>query len=372
VERPIKGDDTRAWGPPYLKDEDGQDTSEAAYFLSANRNKKSVTIDLSNPEGQELIRQMAMSSDVLIENFKVGGLKQYGLDYASLSKLNPRLIYCSITGFGQDGPYATRAGYDFLMQGLGGLMSVTGHADGVPGGGPMKVGVALTDVMTGLYAVIGILAALSKRELTGLGQHIDLALLEVQVAGLANQAMNYLTTGKVPQRLGNSHPSIVPYQDFPTADGFMVIAVGNDSQFAKLCEALANPGWALDARFSTNAARVANRELVISLLSGVTKTQATSHWVDLLEQFGVPCGPINNLEQVFHDPHIKARKVKGERRHPLNGRLPFVANPIHFSENPIEYRFPPPLLGQHTESVLSEMLGLSEDRLEQLQKSGVI
>jgi crotonobetainyl-CoA:carnitine CoA-transferase CaiB-like acyl-CoA transferase len=229
VERPIKGDDTRAWGPPYLKDEDGQDTSEAAYFLSANRNKKSVTIDLSNPEGQELIRQMAMSSDVLIENFKVGGLKQYGLDYASLSKLNPRLIYCSITGFGQDGPYATRAGYDFLMQGLGGLMSVTGHADGVPGGGPMKVGVALTDVMTGLYAVIGILAALSKRELTGLGQHIDLALLEVQVAGLANQAMNYLTTGKVPQRLGNSHPSIVPYQDFPTADGFMVIAVGNDS-----------------------------------------------------------------------------------------------------------------------------------------------
>jgi crotonobetainyl-CoA:carnitine CoA-transferase CaiB-like acyl-CoA transferase len=372
VERPINGDDTRAWGPPYLKDEDGQDTSEAAYFLSTNRNKKSVTIDLANAEGQELIRQMAMNSDVLIENFKVGGLRQYGLDYASLSKLNPKLIYCSITGFGQNGPYANRAGYDFLMQGLGGLMSVTGHADGVPGGGPMKVGVALTDVMTGLYAVIGILAALSKREHTGLGQHIDLALLEVQVAGLANQAMNYLTTGKVPQRLGNSHPSIVPYQDFPTADGFMVIAVGNDSQFSKLCEALANPEWASDKRFSTNSARVANRDLVITMLSNATKTQPTSHWVNLLEKFGVPCGPINNLEQVFNDPQIKARKVKQEIEHPLNGKLSFVANPIHFSENPIEYRFPPPLLGQHTREVLSQMLGLSEDRLEKLKKSGVI
>ena len=372
VERLDKGDDTRAWGPPYLSDDNGVATSESAYFATANRNKKSVAIDLAHPDGQALIRSLAAECDVIIENFKVDGLHQYGLDYASLSEINPRLVYCSITGFGQDGPYAARAGYDFLMQGLGGLMSITGHGGDQPGAGPMKVGVALTDVMTGLYAVIGVLAALSARALSGSGQHIDLALLDVQVAGLANQAMNYLSTGNVPQRMGNSHPSIVPYQDFATADGFMIIAVGNDGQFERLCKALDHPEWARDERYATNVARVAHRSELVSLLHAATVKQPTSYWIDTLEKAGVPCGPINDVRQVFEDPQVRARGMRVNMAHPLAGNVAMVANPIRLSDTPVEYRLPPPLLGQHTGEVLQSILGLSQDRLNELIAEGAI
>ena len=276
IERPGTGDDTRSWGPPYLRDSDGNDTDVAAYFLCANRNKRSVTLDMAKPEGQELIRELASKSDILLENFKVGGLKQYGLDYESLKAVNPRLIYCSITGFGQTGPYANRAGYDFLIQGLGGLMSLSGHPDGEPGAGPMKVGVALTDVMTGLYATTAILAALNYRERTGEGQHIDISLLDVQVACLANQALNYCVTGVSPRRLGNAHPSIVPYEDFPTADGYMILAIGNDSQFSRFCVEAGQPDLAKDERFATNAGRVMNRKILIPILRKITVTRDTA------------------------------------------------------------------------------------------------
>lgn len=372
VERPGVGDDTRAWGPPYLPDEVGAPTRESAYFATANRNKKSVAIDLAHPEGQALVRALAAECDVVIENFKVDGLRQYGLDYDTLSAVNPRLVYCSVTGFGQDGPYAARAGYDFLMQGLGGLMSITGHGAGQPGTGPMKVGVALTDVMTGLYAVIGVLAALAARERTGSGQQIDLALLDVQVAGLANQAINYLSTGKAPQRMGNAHPSIVPYQDFATADGHMIIAVGNDGQFARLCQALGHPEWAADERYRSNAARVAHRVELVALLLGETARQPTAHWVALLEQAGVPCGPINDVRQVFDDPQVKARGMRLEMPHPVAGKVALVANPIRLSATPVEYRRAPPLLGQHTAEVLQQVLGLDGARCAALAAAGVV
>ena len=372
VERPGNGDDTRAWGPPFLKDAYGESTGEAAYYLSANRNKQSVTIDFTKPEGQQLVRELAAKSDILIENFKVGGLQAYGLDYASLKALNPELIYCSITGFGQTGPYAKRAGYDFMVQGLGGLMSLTGRPEGDEGAGPVKVGVALTDILTGLYSTVAILAALAHREQAGGGQHIDMALLDVQVACLANQAMNYLTTGVAPQRLGNAHPNIVPYQDFPTADGDFILTVGNDSQFRKFAEVAGRSEWVEDPRFATNKLRVANRGVLVPLIRQVTVFKTTAEWVAQLEAVGVPCGPINDLAQVFADPQVKARGLAMQLPHALAGLVPQVASPIRLSETPVEYRNAPPLLGEHTQQVLEQVLGLKADAVEALRRSGVL
>jgi crotonobetainyl-CoA:carnitine CoA-transferase CaiB-like acyl-CoA transferase len=372
VERPGAGDDTRGWGPPYLKDVDGNATPESAYYLCANRNKKSVTIDIAQEQGQELVRHLAAKSDIVIENFKVGGLVQYGLDYPSLEKINPQIIYCSITGFGQDGPYASRAGYDFLIQGLGGLMSITGRKDGDEGAGPAKVGVALTDILTGLYAVNAILAALAYRNISGRGQYIDMSLLDVQVACLANQAMNYLTTGNAPVRLGNAHPNIVPYQDFPTADGDMILAIGNDGQFARFCGVAGHPEWASDQRFGNNAARVKHRQNLIPLIRQTTVMKTTAEWIVLLEEAGVPCGPINDLAQVFADPQVLARGMRIVMPHPDAGNVPMVASPIRLSETPVEYRQPPPLLGQHTIEVLTQLLALGPKEIDRLSANGVI
>jgi crotonobetainyl-CoA:carnitine CoA-transferase CaiB-like acyl-CoA transferase len=372
VERPGSGDDTRHWGPPYVKDAEGNDSREAAYFQSANRNKQSLTLDFTQPEGQRLVRELVQSCDVLLENFKVGGLAAYGLDYASLKALNPRLIYCSITGFGQDGPYAKRAGYDFMIQGLGGLMSLTGKPDGEDGAGPMKVGVALTDILTGLYATVGVLAALNQREQSGFGQHIDVALLDVQVACLANQAMNYLNTGVSPKRLGNAHPNIVPYQDFPSADGNFIIAVGNDGQFRKLCEVAGLTALADDPRFASNKARVAHRSELIPLLRQATVFKTTAEWVTLLETAGVPCGPINDLAQVFADPQVQARGLRLDLPNSLGSITPQVASPLRLSETPVTYRNAPPLLGEHTEQVLSRYLNLSAEQIAALREAGVL
>ena len=372
VERPGNGDDTRAWGPPFLKDAYGESTGEAAYYLSANRNKQSVTIDFTKPEGQRLVRELAAKSDILIENFKVGGLQAYGLDYASLKDVNPDLIYCSITGFGQTGPYAKRAGYDFMIQGLGGLMSLTGRPEGEEGAGPVKVGVALTDILTGLYSTVAILAALAHRQHDGGGQHIDMALLDVQVACLANQAMNYLTTGVSPKRLGNAHPNIVPYQDFPTADGGFILTVGNDGQFRKFAQVAGYAEWADDPRFATNAARVANRLVLVPLIRQATVFRTTAQWVSELEAVGVPCGPINDLAQVFEDPQVQARHLAIELPHVLSGLVPQVASPIRLSATPVEYRNAPPLLGEHTQEVLQRVLGMTSGVLEGLRKSGVV
>lgn len=372
VERPGNGDDTRAWGPPFLKDAYGESTGEAAYYLSANRNKQSVTIDFTKPQGQQLVRELAAKSDILIENFKVGGLEAYGLDYASLKVLNPDLIYCSITGFGQTGPYAKRAGYDFMVQGLGGLMSLTGRPEGDEGAGPVKVGVALTDILTGLYSTVAILAALAHRQHDGGGQHIDMALLDVQVACLANQAMNYLTTGVAPQRLGNAHPNIVPYQDFPTADGDFILTVGNDSQFRKFAEVAGRPEWVDDPRFATNKLRVANRSELVPLIRQATVFKTTAQWVAQLEAVGVPCGPINDLAQVFADPQVQARGLAMQLPHVLAGLVPQVASPIRLSKTPVEYRNAPPLLGEHTRQVLEQVLGLKAATVEALRRSGVV
>jgi crotonobetainyl-CoA:carnitine CoA-transferase CaiB-like acyl-CoA transferase len=362
VELPGSGDDTRAWGPPWLAGVDGEATAESAYYLSANRNKRSVAIDIGSGEGRALVRRLVAKADILLENFKVGGLARYGLDYASLKTINPRLIYCSITGFGQTGPYAARAGYDFLIQGMGGLMSVTGRADGDEGAGPQKVGVALTDVMTGLYASVAVLAAMAHRERSGEGQHIDLALLDVQVACLANQASNYLVGGAAPRRMGNAHPNIVPYQDFPTADGYMIIAVGNDGQFARFCAAAGHPEWARDERFATNPQRVLHREALIRLIRGVTTGRDTAGWIAAMEAAGVPCGPINTLDKVFDDPQVRARGLRIELPHPVAGTVPLVANPIRMSASPVSYRRAPPGLGEHTGEVLAEWL--NEDRVQ--------
>ena len=372
VERPGRGDDTRAWGPPYLNDGQGAPTSESAYYLSANRNKQSVTIDITRPEGQRLVKELVAESDVLLENFKVGGLKRYGLDYDSLKALNPKLIYCSITGFGQDGPYATRAGYDFLIQGMGGLMSLTGHAEGEPGAGPMKVGVALTDITTGLYATIAVLAALSHRDRTGEGQHLDMALFDVQMACLANQAMNYLTTGQSPRRFGNAHPNIVPYQDFPTADGDVILTVGNDDQFARFCEVAGHPEWAEDPRFATNRSRVEHREVLVPLLRQTTVMKTTAEWLRLLEEAGVPGGPVNTIEQVFQDPQVQHRGLRIDLSHPLTKSVPLVGSPLRLSGSPVRYASAPPLLGEHTGDVLSQVLGLDAAAIEQLRRDGVI
>ena len=372
VERPVTGDDTRHWGPPFLKDAQGSETSEAAYYLTANRNKQSLTVDFTQPKGQRIIRELVAQSDVLLENFKVGGLAAYGLDYESLRAINPRLIYCSITGFGQDGPYAQRAGYDFMIQGLGGLMSLTGRSDGEEGAGPVKVGVALTDILTGLYATVGVLAALNHREQSGLGQHVDTALLDVQVACLGNQALNYLTTGVAPKRMGNAHPNIVPYQDFPTADGDIILTVGNDGQFRKFAEVAGHPEWAEDPRFASNKARVAHRAELIPLIRQATVFRTTAEWLAALERAGVPCGPVNDLAQVFADPQVQHRDLKVEMPHPLAGCVPQVASPLRLSGSPVTYCNPPPLLGEHSEALLQRLLDMTDEQISALRQAGVV
>ncbi len=372
IERPGRGDDTRHWGPPWLRDEQGEETTESAYYLCANRGKKSVTIDITKPEGQALICELAAKCDILLENYKVGGLAKYGLDYASLSGINPRLIYCSVTGFGQTGPYRSRAGYDFLIQGMGGLMSVTGESDGQPGAGPQKVGVALADVMTGLYAGNACLAALAYRDRTGKGQHVDMSLLDVQVATLANQASNYLISGNAPQRMGNGHPNIVPYQPFTSSDGHFILAVGNDDQFTRLCDLLGKPELAAGKRFATNAARVKHREALVALLAPLFQQQSSDHWISELEAISVPCGPINTIDQVFENPQVKARDMMIERDHPTAGKVPLVSSPIKLSESPVEPGAAPPLLGEHTEQILTELLGIDANRQRELHDKGIL
>lgn len=352
IERPVKGDDTRHWGPPYLKDQQGEDTAESAYYLAANRGKKSVEIDITSTHGQSIIKQLATHADIVVENYKVGGLKKYGLDFDSLQQINPSLIYCSITGFGQDGPYAERAGYDAMIQAMGGLMSVTGEKDHLPGGGPQKVGVAVADLMTGMYAVTAILAALHHRTHTGIGQHIDLALLDTQVSWLANQASNFLVGGQVPERLGTAHPNIVPYQTFPVKDGYILLAVGNDRQFQKCCQVLGCDELAKQKRYSTNAARVINREALIPLLESYLVTQNLDVWLEQLSAVHVPCGPINTIDRVFENPQVKHRHMAFTMPHPTAGVVPQVGNPVKFSQTPIAYEQSPPTLGEHTDEIL--------------------
>ena len=378
VERPGLGDDTRQWGPPFLKDAEGNDTTQASYFTACNRNKRSVTIDMATPEGQALIKQMALQADIVVENFKVGGLKQYGLDHESLRALNPRLIYCSVTGFGQDGPYAERAGYDLMVQAMTGMMSITGRADTEPGGGPLRVGVAVIDLFTGMYASNAILAALHVRDNaatgTGQGQHIDMALLDVGMAVLANQASGFLATGKAPGRMGNSHPSLAPYQDFPTQDGNMLLAIGNDGQFQRFCAAAGQPDWAVDARFTTNTLRVQHRSELIPMMEAVTRTRSTAAWIALLEDKAVPCGPINTIAQAFDDAQVKARGLRVELpRSAGDGirTIAGVASPLRLSATPPVLRNAPPALGQHTDEVLREM-GLDAARIAALRAQGVV
>jgi len=355
VENPAGGDDTRGWGPPFMSDEAGEDSGESAYFMCTNRGKQSVCVDMKTAEGQATLRQLAGECDVLIENFKVGGAAAFGLDYTALSALNPGLVYCSITGFGQTGPYRDRPGYDFLVQAMGGLMSVTGQPDGAEGAGPQKVGVALTDIMTGLYATIGILAALSERDRSGLGQHVELALLDVTAATLANQATNYLVGGINPTRLGNAHPNIVPYQSFVAKDGHLIVAVGNDAQFRRYVDVLGCPGLADDPRFARNSDRVHNRNALVPLLQAKMLERSKGEWLQLLEAVGVPAGPINTVAEVFEEPQIQARGMQVNVPHPHNAGLQLVGNPIKLSRTPVEYRRPPPLLGEHTERVLSSL-----------------
>ncbi|MGI9286963.1 MAG: CaiB/BaiF CoA transferase family protein [Pseudomonadales bacterium] len=372
IERPGVGDDTRQWGPPYLKDSGGNDTSDAAYFMATNRGKYSVTVDLTTPGGQAVIRDLAKVSDVVIENYKVGGLKKYHLDYASLEEVNPKLVYCSITGFGQTGPYQQRAGYDFMIQGMGGLMSITGEKDDLPGGGPQKVGVAVADVFTGLYAANAIQAALLERVQSGRGQHIDLALFDVQAAVLANQATNYLVGGVTPQRLGNAHPNIVPYQAFATEDGFIILAVGNDGQFIKFCNVAGAPELASDERFVTNALRVKNRVAVCNQVAQLMETKNSEFWLSELEAAGVPCGPINSIDQVFNDPQLRQRGMRLTLQHSTAGAVDLAGSPMHFSRTPAEASKAPPLLGEDTEIVLAEVLGYSDEKLQALKTDGSI
>ncbi|QYJ22412.1 CoA transferase [Achromobacter sp. ES-001] len=368
IERPRVGDDTRAWGPPYLKDGDGQDTSESAYYLSANRNKRSVEADMATPEGAALIRELAAVSDILVENFKVGGLAKYGLDYDSLKAVNPRLIYCSVTGFGQDGPFAQRPGYDFMIQGMGGLMSITGERDDLPGGGPQKAGVAVTDIVTGMYATVAILAALQERHRSGLGQHLDIALLDSHVALLANQNSNYFNSGVAPTRAGNAHQNVVPYQVFAASDGHLIVATGNESQYRAYCRAIGVPELGDDPRFATNRLRVTNRETLIGILTAIMQEGRRDDWIAKLEAVGVPCGPINNIAQAFAHPQAQARQLRRDMPHPLGGVAPVTASPLRFSGSPVVYRRAPPLLGEHTEEVLREVLGKSPDAIAAFTK----
>lgn len=361
IEHPDGGDDTRHMGPPFIRSLESGEETDAAYFLACNRNKESVAVDIAAPEGQRLVRALASRCDVLVENFKVGGLKKYGLDFESLHAELPELVYCSITGFGQTGPYRARAGYDYLIQGMGGLMSVTGERDGCPGGGPQRAGVALADILSGMYAALAIVAALRHRDQGGGGQHIDISLLDVQVAVLANQAMNYLTTGVAPTRTGNGHPNIAPYQSFPAADGHVILAVGNDGQFRRMAKAMGRPEIGEDHRFLTCALRLKNANALIPLLEGVTATRTIDEWVAVMEAAEVPCGPINTIDRVFHDPQVKERGLQIELPHLQSGTVPSVGNPIRFSSTPVSYRHGPPVLGEHTVSVLNRVLGADHD-----------
>ena len=372
IERPGVGDDTRAWGPPYAVDASGVNTTEAAYYLCANRGKRSVTVDIATEQGRALIQELARHADVVLENYKVGQLARYGLDYASLKAIKSDLVYCSITGFGQDGPYAHRAGYDFLIQGMGGLMSVTGERDDLPGGGPQKAGVALTDIMTGMYATVAVLAALTHRDRSGEGQHIDMALLDTQVAMLANVGSNYLNSGKPPKRWGNAHANIVPYQTFACADGHIIVAAGNDGQYQKFVEAGGRPELASDPRFATNPQRVQHRDVLVPLLADMVRTRSRAEWIAQLEAVGVPCGPINDVGEVFDNPQVQARDMAVHMAHPSAGSVPLVRSPMKLSATPAIAELAPPLLGQHTDEVLRELLGRSDAEIAQLRAAGAI
>ena len=372
VEKPGEGDDTRGWGPPFLTDPETGEAGDAAYYLAANRGKQSITVDISTPEGQEIIRKLAAKADVLVENYKLGGLKKYGLDYDSLRETNPRLIYCSITGFGQTGPYAPRAGYDFLIQAMGGLMSVTGERDDLPGGGPQKSGVAVADVGAGLYAAIAILGALNQRHRSNKGQYIDIALLDVQVFNMANQSLSYLVSGTPPVRMGNGHAVVVPYQGFPTADGTVIIATGNTNQYRKLVTALGLEELAEDPRFLTNPDRVNNRKILIPLIEVETRKMSSNQLYELLESVSVPCGPINNMEDVFNDPQVIARGLRKDLPHPTQGTVPGMATPLRLSDSPVNYDKAPPLLGADTDDILENMLNLNEADREALRSRGII
>jgi len=370
VERPKTGDDTRMWGPPWMKNDKGEDTREAAYYQSANRNKMSIAIDISTSEGQELVRALAAKSDVIIENYKAGSLKKYGLDYETLSAVNPKLVYCSITGFGQTGPRASEPGYDFIVQGMGGLMSVTGEKDDLPGGGPQKVGVAVADITTGLYSTIAIQAALLNRTMTGLGQYIDMALLDVQVAIMANQGMNYLASGKVPGRYGNAHANIVPYQVFRAKDQDFIITCGNDKQFVAMCNAIDRADLLADPRFTTNALRIQHRQEICDLLSAHFLTNTARHWVDIIHAVKVPVGLINNLEQAFSEPQVQARNMLVEMEHPQKEKLKIIGSPIKLSRTPVEYKKAPPMLGEHTNEILADVI--DAEKIEALRQQGII
>jgi formyl-CoA transferase len=372
VERPGRGDDTRSWGPPWLKDAAGRDTREAAYFLSVNRGKKSVTLDISKPAGQALLRELAAKSDVLVENYKVGDLARYGLGYEDLRRVNPRLVYCSVTGFGQDGPYAPRPGYDFIFQGMGGLMSITGERDDLPGGGPQKVGIAVTDVLTGMYASLAVVSALRHRDAAGVGQYIDMALFDAIVAFNANQILNFWCSGEVPKRYGNAHANIVPYEVFPSADGHIILAVGNDGQFASFCAVAGRPELAVDPRFRTNPDRVRHRPVLVPIVQDIVRTQGSRWWIERLEAAGVPCGPINDMGQVFEDPQVRHRGMRVDIPHPLGVDVPTVASPMRFSATPVAYDRPPPMLGEHTDAVLGELLGYDAALITALRSDGVL
>ena len=372
VERPKVGDDSRAFGPPWVRDKAGNATRDSAYFTSANRGKKSITVNIARPEGQALVRALAAKCDVLIENYKHGDLARYGLGYGDLTAVNPRLIYCSVTGFGQTGPYRERPGYDFMIQGMGGMMSVTGEPDGAPGGWPQRAGVPIADIITGMYASIAICAALASRAETGQGQHLDLALLDSQIALLAYQNTNYFSTGKPPARIGNLHPNIVPYQPFKASDGEVIVACGNDNLFRKFCEAAGRPELADDPRFATNGKRVENRAEMTRVIQEFFGRRSKAEWLERLEAAGVPNGPINDLAQVFEEPQVKARGVKIELEHAAAGKLPLVASPMRFSGTPLEYRLAPPQLGEHTDEVLRGLLGKSEAEIAQLRAAGAI
>ena len=372
VERPIVGDDTRQWGPPFLKNFEGQETTESAFYLAINRNKRSITLDISTPEGQEIIKKLVLDSDIVLENYKVGQLKKYGLDYDTLKQLKNDLIYCSITGFGQTGPYAHRPGYDVVVQGMGGFMSVTGEKDELPGGGPQKAGVAIADLFTGMYATSAILAAVVHRDRTGEGQYIDLALLDVQIATMANVASNYLTSGTSPKRWGNASPNIVPYQTFKAADGWIIVAAGNDSQFRHFVQTGGEEHLADNPLYATNPERIRHRESLIPLLQAMTLKKNRSEWIEALDHANVPCGPINNLEEVFGNEQVIARNIKMDMPHPTGGTVPLVRSPMRLSATPVVENRPPPLLGQHTSEILKERLGLSDSEIDILKNKGVV
>ena len=372
VERPLKGDDSRTYAPPYLKDDQGKETRESAYFCAANRGKKSITVNISKPEGQQLVRELAKQCDVLVENYKVGDLARYGLGYDDLTKDNPGLIYCSVTGFGQTGPDKDRPGYDFMAQGMGGLMSITGERDDLPGGGPQRVGVPIIDLTTGMYATIAICAAIANRAVTGKGQWIDVALLDSCVAFLANQAMNYFATGESPRPLGNAHPNIVPYQTFKTADGALILACGNDNLFNKFCDVAGCAHLAKDPRYSTNGERVKNRDEITRLLNEIFLKRPTREWVKLLDEAGVANGPINTIEKVFEEPQVQLRGMKIELPHAVAGKVPLVASPMKFSGTPIKHEVPPPALGQHTDEILSGVLKKNEAEIARLKAAGIV